>query len=156
MYYNPQTQEMLSDQELKNLLNISFPKTTESIEGWLYIHEALPEPETGKMPVKDSIEVKDGQAIQTYKMEDVPSEEEEESASENLDSIPDRIASLEMKFDSIKGAFYSKESRQIPSEDISKKIKMLEDCIEELAATISNLQVYCINAIEEMKKASKK
>ncbi len=70
MYYNPYTQEMLSDQELKNLLNVSFPKTTESIEGWLYIHESIPEPEEGKTPVKDSIQDIDVHAVESYNMVD--------------------------------------------------------------------------------------
>jgi len=150
MYYNPHTQEMLSDQELKNLLNVSFPKTTESIEGWLYIHESIPEPEEGRTPVKDSIEIKDGQAVQTYRMEDVP---EADSASENPDSISDRIASLERKFNSLKESIPTAESQQESSEDLSAKVSMLESCIEELAAMMSNLHVYCTKAVEEIKGA---
>lgn len=150
MYYNPNTQEMLSDQELKNLLNVSFPKTTESIEGWLYIHESIPEPEEGRTPVKDSIEVKDGQAIQTYRMEDVP---EADPASENPNFISDRIASLEKKFNSLKESISTVESQQESSEDLSRKVAMLESCIEELAAMMSNLHVYCTNAVEEVRGA---
>ena len=150
MYYNPHTQEMLSDQELKNLLNVSFPKTTESIEGWLYIHESIPEPEEGRTPVKDSIEVKDGQAVQTYRMEDVP---EADSASENPDFISDRIASLERNFNSLRESIPTAESQQESSEDISAKVSMLENCIEELAAMMSNLHVYCTNAVEKIKGA---
>lgn len=125
MYYNPQTQEMLSDQELKNLLNVSFPKNAESIEGWLYIHESVPEVEDGFSPVKDSIEVIDGQAIQTYKMEKLPSEE----------------SSKELTFEEVV--------------QLRQKISMLEGCIAELAAMMSNLQVYCTNAVEKVKEAGK-
>lgn len=150
MYYNPHTQEMLSDQELKNLLNVSFPKTTESIKGWLYIHESIPEPEEGRIPVKDSIEIRDGHAVQTYRMEDVP---EADSTSENPNFISDRIASLESKFNSLKESIPTAESQQESSEDLSKKVSMLENCIEELAAMMSNLHVYCINAVEEIKGA---
>lgn len=124
MYYNPQTQEMLSDQELKNLLNCSFPKDTESVEGWLYIHEARPESEEGYAPVKDSIQIEDGKAYQTYRMEKVP--EAEESASDSVETS---------------------------SEDLVQRVSILEGCIKDLAAMMSNLQIYCTNAVNEVKGA---
>lgn len=130
MYYNQNTNQMLSYQELKNFLNISFPEGREQINEWLLVRDSPPQAEEGKIPVKSSIEMQDGIPVQTYIFEDAP--------AEDLDPSPT-----------------SQDSMQDKLKEITDQFALVDGAIMDLAAMISNLQVYCTNAVEEMKKASK-
>ena len=41
MYYNPETKEMLSAEEVKLKINTSFPEKTEEVFGWHLIDERM-------------------------------------------------------------------------------------------------------------------
>jgi hypothetical protein len=129
MYYNPKTKQAILDQELKALLNVSFPEGREQIQDWLLVRDNPPLME-GKISIKSSIEMQDGIPVQTYVFEDASAEDLEPSST-SQDATQDRL------------------------KEITDQFALVDGAIMDLAAMISNLQVYCTNAVEEMKKASK-
>lgn len=150
MYYNPNTNQSISSQELKNLLNISFPEGREQIQEWLLVHDELSEQE-GKIAIKDSIVLKDGKAIQTYQYEDVPISENSETSIQNI--VQHEIERYRNEQKHYRDEMESEEVQSSNAEASSPSI--VDGAIMELAAMIANLQVYCTTAIEEMKKTSK-
>lgn len=137
MYYNPSTKETLSEQDLKNLLNVSFPEGREQVEEWLFVHDNRPEPKEGKVAVKSTIKVKDGKAVQTYRQKSIPESVPQASVEERIKEVEDAVSAL----------------KQSAPEDsnIIQKVSVIEGAIVDLAAMIANLQTYCINSINEIK-----
>ena len=137
MYYNPSTKETLSEQDLKNLLNVSFPEGREQVGEWLFVHDNRPEPKEGKVAVKSTIKVKDGKAVQTYRQKSIPESVPQASVEERIKEVEDAVSAI----------------KQTASEDsnIIQKISVIEGAIVDLAAMIANLQTYCINSINEIK-----
>lgn len=91
MYYNPSTKEVLSAQELKTLLNASFPETTEEVQGWFLIDKTsqYPSLEPDQYAIEDSIKKVKGKYVQTYTVNARPS-----APSPSIDDL-DKIALLE-------------------------------------------------------------
>ena len=137
MYYNPSTKETLSEQDLKNLLNVSFPEGREQVGEWLFVHDSRPEPKEGKIAVKSTVKVKDGKAVQTYRQKSIPEAVSQTSVEERIKEVEDAVSAI-------------KQSASEDS-DIIKKVSVIEGAIVDLAAMIANLQTYCINSINEIK-----
>lgn len=130
MYYNPDIKQTLSDQDLKNLLNVSFPEGREQVQEWLLVHDNVPDPEEGKISVKTGIKMQDGISMQTYIREDVSIDEEgfEDNSSEELFS---RL------------------------EQITERFAIIDGAIKDLAEMISNLHAFCSNAVQRMEEKLK-
>ena len=111
MYYNQNTKTKLSRQSLKKVLHCSIPENQESVGEWLLIHDEIPEREDGKIIVKDSIEIRDGVAVQTYRYLDAI----DESADEEDDD--DRISVIENALMDLAQIISDLESRQFLSEN---------------------------------------
>ena len=141
MYYNPNTSQSLSYEELKVLLNISFPDGREQIQEWLLVRDNPPA-EEGKIPVKSVIEMQGGIPVQTYILEDASSEEPKEEVEESA------LVELASKLDQV-----SVQSDDLASrlDQISSQFSLVEGAIMDLAAMVSNLHVFCSNAVNEMK-----
>ncbi len=137
MYYNPSTKETLSEQDLKNLLNVSFPEGREQVGEWLFVHDSHPEPKEGKVAVKSTIKIKDGKAVQTYRQKSIPESVSQASVEERIKEVEDAVSAL----------------KQSAPEDsnIIQKVSVIEGAIVDLAAMIASLQTYCINSINELK-----
>ena len=73
MYYNPETKQILDVQDVRNLLNISFPDGMLDIGDWHFLDEESRRParEKGKTILKDEIVKEDGKYFQIYKTIDV-------------------------------------------------------------------------------------
>lgn len=137
MYYNPSTKETLSEQDLKNLLNVSFPEGREQVGEWLFVHDNRPEPKEGKVAVKSTIKIKDGKAVQTYRQKSIPESVPQASVEERIKEVEDAISALK---------------QGVPEDsNIIQKVSVIEGAIVDLAAMIANLQTYCINSINELK-----
>ena len=95
MYYNPDTDETLSLDELKELLNASIPEEEEEIDGWHIVYDEQPAVSFGYAAVQDAIVERDGKYFQTYRIEKLP----ETAPAQHPDDVPDgvmeRIALLE-------------------------------------------------------------
>ena len=137
MYYNPSTKETLSEQDLKNLLNVSFPEGREQVGEWLFVHDSRPEPKEGKVAVKSTIKIKDGKAVQTYRQQVLKESVQEPSIEERIKEVEDAVSAL-------------KQSAPEDS-DLAQKVSIIEGAIVDLAAMIANLQTYCISSINELK-----
>jgi len=94
MYYNPSTKEILSSQDLKNLLNASFPETTEEVQGWFLIDKTskYPSLEPDQYATEDSIQEFNGKYVQTYAVHTRPAAS---SSSLTPTDESDRVALLE-------------------------------------------------------------
>lgn len=90
MYYNPETKETISQDDLKRLLNASIPDSIEEVNGWHFVHNgSSPDMQPGQSIVPDEIVLRDGIYVQTYKIVDA-SEQPVVNAS-----IEDRMAAIE-------------------------------------------------------------
>ena len=94
-YYNPETNEKLSREDLKNRLNTSIPEDgIDTIRGWtILIDGPIPETEYGQSIVPDRIEKIGNIYVQTYRtsgraMQAFP------SLDERMSSVEDAIAEL--------------------------------------------------------------
>ncbi len=90
MYYNSQTKEIISQDDLKRLLNVSFPQNEEEVNGWHLLHNDLvPKTSYGQSIIPDKIISKDGKWYQTYRVVGEPQEIPEGTTTE------DRISAIE-------------------------------------------------------------
>lgn len=96
MYYNPSTKEVLSSQELKNLLNASFPDTTEEVHGWFLIDKTsqYPSLEPDQYAVEDSIQESNGKYVQTYTVKTRPSTPVPADESDRVSLLESAVADL--------------------------------------------------------------
>ena len=76
MYYNPDTHEKITRDELKRRLNASFPVRQEMVGGWFLLHAgSTPELQYGQSVVPASVELVDGRYVQTYEVSGSPQPE---------------------------------------------------------------------------------
>ena len=87
MYYNPDTKETKTLDEIKAILHSSIPEGTESIESWHLIDQAsaYPSLEPDQYAVPVAIEERDGRYVQTYSVKERPASF----------SDPDRMKTIE-------------------------------------------------------------
>ena len=137
MYYNPSTKEILSEQDLKNLLNVSFPEGREQVGEWLFVHDERPEPKEGKVAVKSTVKIKDGKAVQTYRQKSLPEAVQQASVEERIKEVEDAVSALRQEAPE--------------SSDLAQKVSIAEGAIADLAAMMASLQTYCISSINELK-----
>lgn len=96
MYYNPDTDETLSLDELKELLNASIPEEEEEIDGWHIVYDEQPAVSFGYAAVQDAIVERDGKYVQTYRIEKLPETTPAPYPDETpSDEVMERIALLE-------------------------------------------------------------
>ena len=137
MYYNPSTKETLSEQDLKNLLNVSFPEGREQIGDWLLVHDDRPTPDKGYAAVKSEIRIVNGKAVQTYRAEKLDEPVQQESFENRIKEIEDAVDEL--------------KTEAAGDAALAQKISIVEGAIIDLAAMMANLQTYCINAVNELR-----
>jgi hypothetical protein len=91
MYYNPSTEEVLSVQDLRNLVNASFPDSTEEVHGWFLIDRtsAYPSLQQNQYAVEGPVKKIKGKYVQTYEVKTV------QSPSVQPSEDPDRMEILE-------------------------------------------------------------
>lgn len=91
MYYNPQSTELMEDDELKRFLNVSFPNGEETVMDWHLLHYDAPKVDSNQIVIPDKIEMINGRYVQTYRIE-----ESAETAEPAMDvSIEKRISAIE-------------------------------------------------------------
>ncbi len=66
MYYNPETKEIISQKDLKNKFNCSFPDGTEIVYDYFLIHDNYPQLKQNQYALKDEIKIIDKFYTQTY------------------------------------------------------------------------------------------
>ena len=91
MYYNPQSNEIIEDNELKCLLNASFPENEEQVMDWYLIHDDVPKINPNETAIPDKIALKNGKYVQTYRIEKF---DQSTKPVSNL-TIEDRISAIE-------------------------------------------------------------
>ena len=108
MYYNPETKDTASKEELMVLFNASIPDSAEEVNGWHLIDESILYPvlETNQIAVQEGIELHDGRYVRTYSVKDAPA-----PATAPVDE------SLEAKYARLEQAFL----------DLAQMVSNLED-----------------------------
>ena len=120
MYYNPETKEFLSKEEVQNRVNASFPVGTERVFGWYLIDEDFLYPHLleNQYAVSSGIDFNNGKYARTYIVK-------EKSAESNVEK--------------------NENDETNESEDSWKaRCSMLEQAILDLAQMVSNLEDYRI------------
>lgn len=79
MYYNPETKETLSREEIKSLFRSSFPEGTEEVFGWHLVDKSalLPSLEDGQTAVPTEIVLHEGRWCQAYRAGELPKPQED-------------------------------------------------------------------------------
>ncbi len=96
MYYNPETKDTASREDLMVQFNASIPESAEEVNGWHLIDESIlyPSLENGQTAVAEGIELHDGKYARTYSVKDIPAP----SAPVTDDSLAAKYARLEQAF----------------------------------------------------------
>ncbi len=96
MYYNPETKDTASREDLMVQFNASIPESAEEVNGWHLIDESIlyPSLENGQTAVAEGIELHDGKYARTYSVKDIPAP----SAPVTDDSLEAKYARLEQAF----------------------------------------------------------
>ena len=73
MYYNPETKNTASKEEIMVLFNASFPDTTSEINGWHLVDETAlyPSLEQNQIAVPEGIEERNGTYVRTYSVKEI-------------------------------------------------------------------------------------
>lgn len=108
MYYNPETKDTASREDLMVQFNASIPESAEEVNGWHLIDEQIlyPSLENGQIAVAEGIELYDGKYACTYSVKDV-----------SATSAPMTDESLEVKYARLEQAFL----------DLAQMVSNLED-----------------------------
>ena len=79
MYYNPETKETLSREEIKFLFHSSFPEGTEEVFGWYLIDKSalIPSLEDGQTAIPTEIVLHEGRWCQAYRAGELPKPQED-------------------------------------------------------------------------------
>lgn len=96
MYYNPDTKETKTLDEIKALLHSSIPEGTESIKNWHLIDQALAYPslEPDQFAVPSTIEERDGKYVQTYSVREHPASLDDSDRMKTMESAILELAQL--------------------------------------------------------------
>ena len=129
-YFNPNTQEKKSRDELKLLYNISFPEDLELLEmdnqKWHLLHQGVyPDFYNGQTVVPSTIELIDGHYTQTYDVIGEPQAVEQ--------SIPDRLTDIEDMLKHIRNTQEDLEQLSENETPVSERLNDLENAIIEIA-----------------------
>lgn len=94
-FYNPETGQTAPREALKRLLNMSIPAAgVETVGAWRLLHEGpMPEVQPGQSLVPASIELVDGQYVQTYRTSGT-AQMPEPTLEDRLAAVEDAIAEL--------------------------------------------------------------
>lgn len=96
MYYNPETKDTASREDLMVQFNASIPESAEEVNGWHLIDEHIlyPSLENGQTAIAEGIELHDGKYARTYSVKDVSAP----SAPIADDTLEAKYARLEQAF----------------------------------------------------------
>lgn len=96
MYYNPETKDTASREDLMVQFNASIPESAEEVNGWHLIDESIlyPSLENGQTAIAEGIELHDGKYARTYSVKDASAP----SAPVTDDSLEAKYARLEQAF----------------------------------------------------------
>ena len=108
MYYNPETKETSSREDLMVQFNASIPESAEEVNGWHLIDEQAlyPSLEANQIAIPEGIELHDGKYARAYSVKDIPAP-----------SAPDVDETLEAKYARLEQAFL----------DLAQMVSNLED-----------------------------
>ena len=99
MYYNPETKQIKSLDELKKILNACIPFSTKEINGWYLLYRDYPEYDYTKQKLeKDEIVKNDDIYIQTYKVVDLSKSEILQEAKKERNKL---VESLTVEVDGL-------------------------------------------------------
>lgn len=106
MYYNPESGEKLSRNDLCVLTNISIPEGTEELSGWYKLtYAAMPEQDSAFIIEQGPVELVDGHYVQTWVQtprppEEVAAEELAQAKTERAEAVSRIIVTVDgMQFD---------------------------------------------------------
>lgn len=118
MYYNPSTKEIRTKEEVKLIVNASFPDNTLEIDGWYLIDETslYPYIDEYHVAVQSGIEYNEGRWARTYAVKPLSI-----SNSDSLDAS------------NIAASDYI---------ELQKKYSILEKAVSDLGQIVSNLEMY--------------
>ena len=96
MYYNPETKDTASREDLMVQFNASIPESAEEVNGWHLIDESIlyPSLENGQTAIAEGIELHNGKYARTYSVKDAPAL----STPIADDSLEAKYARLEQAF----------------------------------------------------------
>ncbi len=96
MYYNPETKETSSREDMMVQFNASIPESAEEVNGWHLIDEQAlyPSLEVNQIAIPEGIELHNGKYARAYSVKDVPAP----SAPAADDSLEAKYARLEQAF----------------------------------------------------------
>ena len=108
MYYNRETKETSSREDLMVQFNASIPESAEEVNGWHLIDEQTlyPSLEANQIAIPEGIELNDGKYARAYSVKDIPAP-----------STPDVDETLEAKYARLEQAFL----------DLAQMVSNLED-----------------------------
>lgn len=97
MYYNPETKDTASREDLMVQFNASIPESAEEVNGWHLIDEQIlyPSLENGQTAIAEGIELHDGKYARTYSVKDASVPSVQPIADESLEA---KYARLEQAF----------------------------------------------------------
>jgi len=92
MYYNPETKETVSREDLMVQFNASIPESAEEVNGWHLIDEQIlyPNLEANQIAVPEGIELHDGTYARAYSVKDIPTSTKDE-VDETLEARYNRL-----------------------------------------------------------------
>lgn len=93
MYYNPETKDTASREDLMVQFNASIPESAEEVNGWHLIDESIlyPSLENGQTAIAEGIELHDGKYARTYSVKDASAPSSQPIADESLEAKYNRL-----------------------------------------------------------------
>ena len=123
MYYNPVTEQKLTRQQLKALLNASFPMDAEQVDDWHLLHTGdAQELLNGQSVMPGPVAQLNGHYVQTYVATGAPQPQQQDVA-DRLTDIEEQLAKFPVD--------------DMDPRDVMERLSDIEDAVLELAGIIA-------------------
>ncbi len=93
MYYNSETKETASREDLMIQFNASIPELAEEVNGWHLIDEQIlyPALEENQVAIPEGVELHDGKYARAYSVKDIPTSTKDEVDETTLEARYNRL-----------------------------------------------------------------